>query len=109
MRAAEHGHYEIAVMLADHGAALNTQDLNGESPLMMAASWGYSEIVQALVCRGAVRDLSNKQGWMASMFAKDFGHAEVAKLLDECGDASTGLGLVDEYPQPPKAALAAQP
>ncbi len=55
---------EIARFLIDNGAAVETTDDDGETPLMTAVREGYSEVVQSLLEKGArtdVRDINFNQ------------------------------------------------
>jgi len=72
--------------LIKHGALVNTQDVDGDTPLMYAAGMGRVAHVQALLDSGLV-DLTirNKAGQTALGVAKQFKHTDVVNLLVSAG------------------------
>lgn len=72
---------EIANLLIEHDADVNTLSGDGWTPLMAAASRGDVTIVERLLCAGADPDATNPNGWTALHFAAKGGHAEIADLI----------------------------
>jgi hypothetical protein len=60
--AARVGKVERVQALLDQGAAVNSRDRNGDSPLNMAAAKGNTELVQVLLKAGADVNLANLSG-----------------------------------------------
>jgi ankyrin repeat protein len=52
----------IIKALLDHGANVNTRNLDGHSPISQAASHGYLEIVKTLLAHGASVDVIDEAG-----------------------------------------------
>ena len=52
----------VVALLLDHGAALDLQNMQGETALMMATERGRPSIVRLLVSRGATRDIRDVAG-----------------------------------------------
>jgi len=80
--AAYHGRVEeVAVLLAD-GANVD-EDVNGDTPLLIAGEQGHDEVVLRMITAKASVNLYNKAGNSPLVVACEKGHAEcVAKLLD---------------------------
>ncbi|EKM54787.1 uncharacterized protein PHACADRAFT_56287, partial [Phanerochaete carnosa HHB-10118-sp] len=56
------GHVDIARALLDHGAAVDTQEKDGWTPLHLAAQFGHVDTARALLDHGADVDRQNKNG-----------------------------------------------
>ncbi len=56
------GDYDIINTLQQHGANLNAQTINGDSPLHIAANWGKIDIAKFLIQKGAIIDIKNTSG-----------------------------------------------
>jgi hypothetical protein len=85
------GHAEILALFADSGAALDTLDFRGLTPLLMAAGSGHAEVVKILLQRGA-----RSQMVRALREAAVGGHLEVVRTLLQAGASVDGrdeLGL----------------
>jgi ankyrin repeat protein len=85
------GHAEILALFADSGAALDTLDFRGLTPLLMAAGSGHAEVVKILLQRGARSQMVD-----ALREAAAGGHLEVVRTLLQAGapvDGRDGLGL----------------
>lgn len=67
----------------DRGAAVNTQDRNGDTALSIAVKPGYEspKVVQLLVERGADKTIKNRWGETALDKAEKLGYREVANAL----------------------------
>ena len=73
--------FPLLSFLLDHGAEVNTVDLEGGTPLMWAAEYGQFGVVQALLAHGADPALRDKRGWTALDWAAQMGHDDVVALL----------------------------
>ena len=71
MRAASHGHTEIANALIKAGAAVNAKDYDGDTALILAALSGNTEIVNALIDAGSYVNEKNNRGKMAVDYARE--------------------------------------
>ena len=73
----------LAVMrlLLEHGAAVNTQDCHGDTPLLQCAECGFTEGARLLLEHGADPTLRNKNGNSPLELAEQNGHSEIAELL----------------------------
>ena len=76
MNAVRYGHTSIVRYLLDGGAPVNTQDVKGCTPLMLASTLGHSEVVRALVDYGAD----------VNVLAKDL---DVTALIAACSQQRT--------------------
>ena len=92
MRAAKHGHAEVAGLLLEHGADINAKDNEGWTALMGAAWRGHAEMINFLLEHGADIDAKDNEGWTALMKAAWKGYAEAAKILLK---HSTGVNAQD--------------
>ena len=63
------------------GAAVNAQNLTGETALMYAAWRGHSEIVKLLLEHRADATLKNRQGDTALTLAESRGHLDIVRML----------------------------
>lgn len=62
---------------------VNSQDMDGFTPLHLASGGGKLEVVRLLVEHGADIDVTDKAGWTAFQFALAKGYSEITKLLSE--------------------------
>lgn len=60
--AANHGRYEIAVLLIEHGADVNSADLAKRTPLSEAVSHGHQKVVELLLVHNADRKVVDEDG-----------------------------------------------
>lgn len=113
-------------LVEEIGSDLNTQDIQGYSPLMGAAYRGDNETVQYLIERGAKKDLRNEKGWSATDMANGpccfaIGgslpppHPETVALLLKLGapellkhDGEETLGINDKNKKKAQAAKKAE-
>jgi ankyrin repeat protein len=67
--------------LLAHGANVNMQDADGDTPLHGAAQNGNVEIIRLLLDKGANVDVKNKLGGTPLMWAAVFGHEDAVRFL----------------------------
>lgn len=80
------GSVEMVNYLIEQGVEVNTQDVDGDTPLMYAAGLGRLEHVQALLDSGKVDlNVRNKAGQTALGLAKQYKRTDVANLLSGAG------------------------
>ena len=92
MHFAREGMTEELIGFIDHGLPADVQDLDGNTPLMLAAYHGHAATVRALVERGANVDLPNKRNQAPVAGALFKGEDEVVRVLIGAGadlDAGT--------------------
>jgi hypothetical protein len=89
------GHKEIARILIDNGAEVDSRADDGRTPLMLAAGKGDNDFVSFLLKAGADPTLTDKSGATATSLAAAKGHQEVAAHLQQA-------------PVPPSAAASPQ-
>jgi ankyrin repeat protein len=77
------GHQEIAKILLDNGAEVDTRADDGRTPLMLAAGKGDDDLVAFLLKAGADPTLTDKSGAAAGSLAKAKGYKEVADRLQQ--------------------------
>lgn len=65
----------------DKNEWLNTSDVNGNTPLILASKFGYDQIVTQLLDAGARAEVANASGWTALHFAARGGHYKIVKTL----------------------------
>lgn len=85
MLAAKAGRTERVAGLLTQGAAVNSRDRNGDSPLNMAASKGNEALVDTLVKAGADVNLANISGVTPLMGAAFSGNAAIVRKLMQAG------------------------
>jgi ankyrin repeat protein len=90
------GHPDIAKILLDNGAEVDTRADDGRTPLMLAASKGDNDLVTLLLKAGADPTLADQSGAAAGSLARVKGHKEVADRLQQAA------------PPPPKADASAR-
>ena len=84
------GNAHIAKLLLDgkyegKGADIDTQDINGYTPLMWACICGREAVVRLLLERGADIKLRDMGGRTALSWARTFIHASIVALLEARG------------------------
>jgi|GEM_PF-6423097 len=85
------------------GVDVNSQLINGETPLYMAAGKGHLEIVKFLLQNGAKPNLATTDGYTPQRFAKLKGNTQVVELLKSCKqiknqDKNNGLTQPNDLP-----------
>jgi ankyrin repeat protein len=92
MHFAREGMTEELLGFVDHGLPPDVQDVDGNTPLMLAAYHGHGETVRKLIERGADVDLRNNRDQAPVAGALFKGEDEVVRLLIGAGadlDAGT--------------------
>ena len=79
--AADRKHADVAKVLIDAGADIETRDKESWTPLMYACKNGSQPIVKMLVEAGAEVRATHKDGSTSLMFAAVFGHTETVRYL----------------------------
>ena len=79
------GHEEVARMLVEAGAAIDTAQRDGYTPLMGAAQNGLAGTVDLLLARGADPKAYNVDILTAAELAERAGHADVAARIRAAG------------------------
>ncbi|MBV8141187.1 MAG: ankyrin repeat domain-containing protein [Verrucomicrobia bacterium] len=77
------GHKEIAKILLDNGAEVDTRAEDGRTPLMLAAAKGDNDLVSFLLSAGADPTCADKSGATAGSFATTKGYKELADRLHQ--------------------------
>jgi len=77
------GHKEIAKILLDNGAEVDSRAEDGRTPLMLAAGKGNNDLVSLLLKAGADSTLTDKSGASAGTLAMAKGYKEVADHLQQ--------------------------
>jgi ankyrin repeat protein len=97
------GHQEIAKILLDNGAEVDTRADDGRTPLMLAAGKGDNDLVAFLLKAGADPTLTDKSGAAAGSLARAKGHKEMADRLQQAApspraDASARNAIANRSP-----------
>ena len=97
------GHQDIAKILLDNGAEVDTRADDGRTPLMLAASKGDNDLVTFLLKAGADPTLTDQSGAAAGSLARAKGHKEVADRLQQAApppraDASARNAVANRRP-----------
>ena len=85
--AARNGHRDVAKVLIDSGAPVDTMDKSGTTALHVAAKNGYERVIEVLVNAGATVDTEDMYGWtpLSSALLKDY--SNVVRYLINIGNA----------------------
>ncbi|KAJ3335115.1 hypothetical protein HDU83_000620, partial [Entophlyctis luteolus] len=83
--ASKHGQFEVVKWLVDHGANVNTENVNKWAPLHIASSIGHLEVVKWLVDHGANVNAEEVTKATPLHIASQNGHLEVVKWLVDHG------------------------
>jgi len=81
--ASRRGYSEVARVLLEHGADMETRDIFTHSPLQWSSENGHVEVVRVLLENHADVNSSDKNNWTALHFASTSGHVVVARVLLE--------------------------
>ena len=94
MQAASYGHVSTVLLLLQHSANPNVQDIYGNTALMLATTQGHVACVQALLRAGANTELFNfETKHTALQWAESKGQPEIAELVLQHACRSRGLGV----------------
>ncbi len=104
------GRQEIAKILLDNGAEVDTRADDGRTPLMLAAGKGDNDFVAFLLKAGADPTLTDKTGATASSLAGAKGHKEVEDHLRRAplppgAGATAHNGVAVRSPEAPSGAM----
>jgi ankyrin repeat protein len=103
------GHKEIAKILIDNGAEVDSRADDGRTPLMLAAGKGDNDFVSFLLKAGADPTLTDKSGATAASLAAAKGHQEVTAHLQQAplppGGASPQHSPASRDPAEPSGAI----
>eukprot|EP00919_Chromeraceae_sp_WS-2016_P076936 GHVR01182052.1.p1 GENE.GHVR01182052.1~~GHVR01182052.1.p1 ORF type:complete len:116 (+),score=15.91 GHVR01182052.1:30-377(+) len=81
----EFGHTDIARLLIDKGADVNSRENDGYTPLIWASNRGHTDIARLLIDKGADVNSKDKDGTTPLISASEFGHTEIVRFLIEKG------------------------
>jgi ankyrin len=86
---------EAARVLLEAGAVVNSQNSEGETPLMLASRYGHKLLLEALLANAAQPTTRNKRGWNALLTACWCKHAGVVSRLLEVSQVRKQLEVVN--------------
>ncbi|QHE84385.1 ankyrin repeat domain-containing protein [Hydrogenophaga sp. BPS33] len=106
-QACQSGHVDVVKVLLDNGAGVDTQDIEGHTPLMFASKEGHVAVVDLLLARGADIQHTSNQTWRTALHLAAAGQPDVVALLLKKGAAvdpasrrgQTPLSIAVEYHQ----------
>jgi hypothetical protein len=75
----------VVRLLLEHGADINVQNQDGETPLHEASTYGALEVVRLLLEHGADVEAKDNYGKTVLQVAAEYGHDEVVEFLREHG------------------------
>ena len=84
LNAAKKGQTDQVRVLLEKGAALESQDKNGRTALMLAAQHGHPDSVSLLLAKGAKADARDREDWNAyglALLSTSKGREKVLSLL----------------------------
>jgi ankyrin repeat protein len=107
------GHQEIAKILLDNGAEVDSRADDGRTPLMLAAGKGDNDFVSFLLKAGADPTLTDKSGATAASLAEAKGHKDVTEHLEKAPlppgtESATQQKLATRDPAEPSGAMSDQ-
>ena len=79
------GDYAEVKRLIRQGAAINAQNNDGWTALILALDKENPEIAKLLIDAGADVNIQDNEGWTALLWASAYRHPEIAELLRESG------------------------
>jgi hypothetical protein len=85
LQAATDGDIGRVKALVEHGAKVNAQDTNFQTPLILAAEQGHVDVMRFLIHHGAAIEARDRYGNTPLLQATDEGQVQAVQLLLECG------------------------
>ncbi|EPS45508.1 hypothetical protein H072_528 [Dactylellina haptotyla CBS 200.50] len=82
---AANGRFEATKVLVESGSPLETEDKEGETPLLAAVRGKYVDIVKYLISKHANLEHANNKGFRTLHVAASLGHLETVQFLVEAG------------------------
>ena len=79
--AVDNGHLDVAMLLMERGADVESLDSQNMTPLHIASSRGYAEVVTLLIIRGADRNAEEVKQASPLHLASEKGHDKIVRLL----------------------------
>ena len=83
--AVDKGHLDVAILLLERGADMESRDCRNRTPLHIASHHGYTEVVTLLINRGADPNAEAFNQRTPLHFALEMGHNKVVRLLFDHG------------------------
>jgi hypothetical protein len=98
--AARTNRFDVAKLLLEKGAEVDSRDSKNWTPLHIAAQQGSRDVVQLLIERGAAVNAQMTQGWTPLHSAASKGHETVLGLLVFAGGDTR---ITDDHGQSPES------
>ena len=92
------GHRDIAKILLDNGAEVDTRADDGRTPLMLAATRGDTDLVSLLLASGADPTLIDRSGETAGTLALSKGYTELANRFQHTASPATANATATQQP-----------
>ncbi|MBD3886389.1 ankyrin repeat domain-containing protein [Phormidium tenue FACHB-886] len=77
--AAEKGSCALVHSLIENGAEIDTEDLEGSSPLILVTMGGHFKVVEILLSKGANVQHVTRSGWTALNWARNQLHWKIVE------------------------------
>ncbi|MBV8330985.1 MAG: ankyrin repeat domain-containing protein [Verrucomicrobia bacterium] len=92
------GHRDIAKILLDNGAEVDTRADDGRTPLMLAATRGDTDLVSLLLASGADPTLIDRSGETAGTLALSKGYTELANRFQHTASPAAANATATQQP-----------
>jgi ankyrin repeat protein len=92
------GHRDIAKVLLDNGAEVDTRADDGRTPLMLAATRGDNDLVSLLLASGADPALIDRSGQTAGTLALSKGYTELANRFQHTASPAAASAAATQQP-----------